>query len=438
MPSAYSVDDVFRDYEVGSSGAAHKPSKAEIRALLKQNFITPFDIDKTAGSGGDDTATMQAAVADPRPLYVPAGFQFKTAADATWAGTATKMIWGSGLASILTMTNATQNGITKNGTGALLVRGLTINSSVNKTAGSAIYLAGGPSIQDTVDGCFLGGASYLYKGVHSAGDVLPALKNCYFLNNTYGGIVLDNQNAFGGVEADIYGCTFDAVAGAATGASSIIYLGGLGTTNIIGCRSQNVDYGVNIIPVHSTTNPATKLSFNISDSSFENNNVGSIVASLPSGSEAVVQSLNVSGSDFFQGSGQALITSPGSNVNWILLTRFNDNTVRFNGDRPVRLFAGVSAMAVGNEFYTAVANTAAIETGPSAPSVFMHGPNAYYNTDATKNVFAGNSGISNALVGKRAATATAGGAGSLPATVKTYIRVPLDDGTWGKVPVYAD
>lgn len=406
--AAFSAGDIGKAIHVPGAGAAGGMLVTTITGVSSGTVISLFspaattlaDSLQTVAYGTDDTANLARAVNDPRPLIISGGVIIMTSADVNYNGTGAKIVTGAGASSIILMTNAAQNGFVKTGAGSsssLNISNLQFMSSVPKTAGACIVLAGAIAngIADVVDHIiFAGGAvNSLWQGVSITGDVIVDVSRCYFLNLSAAGVAIATT---AGSEVNIHHNTFDTVLPSANGAAAINYAKGPGTQIIANNRIQNYNYGF----LGIVDDSVTTLSFIICDNTFEGIGAsGSIVISA-GGIHARGQELIITGNRFYNAVGTAIAALVGAASNgawwWSVVVTGNAFVWSYVGASPcVLLTIGAVAVVGGNTFYnfTATPNQIAIATGAAYPAAATIGPNAYANTSDAYNAYNGNPGV---------------------------------------------
>lgn len=354
-------------------------------------WVTPRDFVANAGTGGDDTAAVQAAMAVDAPLYLERPYRIAAACD--YAGGKTKVIRGNGdTSSTITMTAAAGHGLSKSA-GTLIVEGVGITTTIDKASQTAaIYLGGGLSGRDLVDNCRLYGASgtvRLAVGVHVATDVITTIRSNYIVTCREYGALLQNSVTNGGGEAVVFGNTFNTEEAGNT-ASAISWTTGLGAQRVIGNIIQSYAIGLNVFAGASLT----KGSLLVVGNSFESNQVSSILIDRGA-SAARLQAVVINGNDFQQSlGGKAFLVQDGLGTlaDWARSIQFHDNSVRFGLTAPVQFAAGYLASVDGNIFEATVSGLACIVVNPSAPTLGRIGSNLYAGASITPYVLNGNTG----------------------------------------------
>ncbi len=333
------------------------------------------------GCVGDDATDNATALANAmqwdEPLFIPPG-TYRVSAASLYPGSGRKCAYGAGSGTtIIKTTSTTAHVIGRNGSGGLSVRDLTITTTVDKSAGAAVYLSGAGA-RDEVADCMIHGASSalrLWRGVHVESGVIPTIRQNYFLNLKNIGVLLQRTTGSAGCEANIHGNTFNTSDDSNT-ALAIYWASGAGTLIISGNRVQNYDYGIYIAPVSGLTTASVVIVGN----TFERTKTGSIVVSLPAASTAQMQAVNIIGNNFNIPAGAALIVAGATNQNFVLSISFKSNTVSYAVQYPVNVQAGVVFIESDNT-YIACSNIKAIVVAASYPTKGMIDSYPPYRTD---------------------------------------------------------
>jgi hypothetical protein len=360
-------------------------TNAQATAILAAAPLTPTTYGNTSTciSASDDTAAVQAAMADPRPLYIPAGYNCKIASAATFTG-GSKRIYGDGLSSIITITNATTDGLVLNSSGQIILRDLMITTSVPKTAGDAVKITcttSCPGIGSKVDHVYFQGGTtnYLYSGLHVVSGVIPTIHSSYFLNQKFAGLWLEDTTSAGaGGETSLVDTTFDSALTAIQtggGSAAILVQSGAGTVTLTGGRIQHFDWGL----LYSlTASPGTQVgALVVNGTSFESQNTNAAVGLSAAGS-AGIQSATFNGVRVLaNNTGKCIINATGSN--WVGLTTISGGTYEFTTDYCLNIQGGYNLNISGATLSdTTQTGKTAILLGASYPAgqVFI-GPNQF-------------------------------------------------------------
>ena len=335
---------------------------ADLNALNAQiaktniGFVTPRDFDATAGSGGDDLVAVAAAMASDVPMFLDRPYNIS--AEVAHTTGANKRVFGNGTgSSLLTMTNATQNGLVKTGGGSLIVENIGITTSVDKTAGAAITTTG--TAKDKISNCQIYGASgsvRLFNGLVING-IIPAVEYNYVLTCKNAGIVLNNTTAGQGSEGTIFGNVLN-TAESGNNAIGILWTTGLRTLKVIGNTIQNYAYGIQVAPTTGYTPQSLVAVGNV----LEANSIGGLVVSLPSGSTTVLDTVLISSNQFLQSSGKSIIFSGAST--FIITANIVGNVFDYQSTDQLSLNNGALVNIEGNIFRTS--NTAFVPIQLSA------------------------------------------------------------------------
>jgi len=367
--------DAFPDYVtegVPESGAA-RVSKATVRQYLDEQqadlqtlwdktgggWVTARDFDPTAGSGSNDASAVQQAMANGAPFLVDRPLLIDAAAILT--SSASKRIIGFGTqASVITMTNPTQDGLVKAGNGGLLMEGVKVTTTVDKSAGTAVKVSGtGLSV---VRNCQITGANTttrLFRGVEMNG-VIPTLEGCYLLLiKDISAYIHNDQPASGGSEAYIGHNWFNSGVLSPTGPTAIFHNNGGGPIRVKDNLIQNFDFGYN--GYYDGVGTGVGLEFT-------GNNVAScrtIAVNLePTGSGATMDIAKIENCTFnMTGAGRALNIQAGAAAgNWLQRWRFANNLCLLHDAGFVTSAAGVVGELFGNSWHGA-ADVVAISVG---------------------------------------------------------------------------
>ncbi len=332
---------------VDGSGALTQAGYSALRTLTlglpeATPYVTPRDFNATAGSGGDDTTAVQAAMASDLPLYIDRPYSISAAV--THSNPTSKRVFGNGpVASLITMTNATQDGLVKTGGGSLIVQNIGITTSVDKTAGAAILTSG--TSKDLITNNMIYGTSgslRLWAGV-SINGLIPNIEYNYILTCRSAAIALNNTSAGEGSEGTIHGNVLN-TAEAGNAAFGILYNTGLRTLKITNNTIQNYANGIVASPATGYTPQSVLITGNV----FESNGTASITASLPGGSTTVLDALIINGNQFNQTTGKSIVLSGATQ--FINIVSIVGNTFNFTSSTQVELGNGGLATIDGNTF----------------------------------------------------------------------------------------
>lgn len=319
-------------------------------------FVTPRDFNPTAGSGGDDVVAVQAAMASDVPMFLDR--PYRISAEVAHTTGANKRVFGNGTgSSLLTMTNATQNGLVKTGGGSLIVENIGITTSVDKTDGAAIATTG--TAKDKISNCQIYGASgsvRLYNGIVING-IIPAIEYNYVLTCSRTGITVGNTASGQGSEGTILGNVLNTQE-SGNNSNGIFWQTGLRTLKVIGNTIQNYAYGLQAQAATGYTPQSLVAVGNV----FEANSIGGLVVSLPSGSTTVLDTVLISSNQFLQSSGKSIIFSGAST--FIITANIVGNVFDYQSTDQLSLNNGALVNIEGNIFRTS--NTAFVPIQLSA------------------------------------------------------------------------
>ena len=335
---------------------------ADLNALNAQiaktniGFVTPRDFDATAGSGSDDLVAVAAAMASDVPMFLDR--PYKISAQVTHTTGANKRVFGNGTgSSLLTMTNATQNGLVKTGGGSLIVENIGITTSVDKTDGAAIATTG--TAKDKISNCQIYGQSgsvRLYNGIVING-IIPAIEYNYVLTCSRTGITVGNTASGQGSEGTILGNVLNTQE-SGNNSNGIFWQTGLRTLKVIGNTIQNYAYGLQAQAATGYTPQSLVVVGNV----FEANSIGGLVVSLPSGSTTVMDTVLISSNQFLQSSGKSIIFSGATS--FIITANIVGNVFDYQSTDQLSLNNGALVNIEGNIFRTS--NTAFVPIQLSA------------------------------------------------------------------------
>lgn len=334
------IDLVDANSRARDAASAATTALAVSKAAI--GFVTPRDFNATAGSGGDDTAAVQAAMASDIPMFIDRPYRISAAV--THSNPTSKLVFGNGpVASLITMTAATQDGLVKTGGGSLIVQNIGITTSVDKTAGAAISTSG--TSKDLITNNMIYGTSgsvRLWVGI-SINGLIPNIEYNYILNCRNAAIVINNTTAGQGSEGTIHGNVMN-TAEAGNAAFGILYNTGLRTLKITHNTIQSYANGIVASPATGYTPQSVLITGNV----FESNGTASITASLPGGSTTVLDALIINGNQFNQTTGKSIVLAGATQ--FINIVSIVGNTFNFASSTQVELGNGSLATIDGNTF----------------------------------------------------------------------------------------
>lgn len=359
----YTPLQYWRDYNTdGVPGSGDfKPPKVDIRTFMnamwersKGGWITPRDFRATAGQGSVavDQVALELWAAHPSPWKF-CDLAYLSNADITIPGTRSMSIFGAGNTTCgISLTNAGQSGLTRNsGTTSVEIENMFFSAPINKTAGTAVRIVGGPFSR--VAGCRFAGVSSSLRMYNSLEiDALTAtVEGNYFLLTSNVSADIHNSNpATGGSEAKIDGNWFNSGVISPTGPVAIQQSNGAGPQRIRGNLIQNFDYAYN--GYYDGVGSGIGLEF-------IGNNVAScrtVAVNLqPVGAGATMDLAKIEGNTFnMTGAGRALNIQPGAALgSWLQRWRFANNICLFNQAGFVTTAAGIVGTMLGNEWHGA-------------------------------------------------------------------------------------
>lgn len=368
----YTPLDYWRDFNTGGDpgSGAFKPVKSDIRTFAnamwersKGGWITPRDFRATAGQGNvaTDQVALELWAAHPSPWKF-CDLPYLSNADIPIPGNISVNFFGMGNTSCgITMTNAGQFGLTRNsGTASVSIEKMFFSTTLNKSAGKAVKIIGGPFSR--VIGCRFAGASSSFR-LYDALEIdalTPTVEGNYFLLTSNVSANIHNSNSgTGGGEGKVDGNWFNSGVISPTGPVAIQQNNGGGPMRIRGNLIQNFDYAYN--GYYDGTGTGIGLEF-------IGNNVAScrtVAVNLqPTGSGATMDMAKIEGNTFnMSGAGRALNIQPGAAAgSWLQRWRFANNICILNQAGFVTTAAGVVGTMLGNEWHGA-ADVVAINVG---------------------------------------------------------------------------
>lgn len=360
----YTPLQYWRDYNtdgVPSSGD-YPPDKLNIREFQnsmwqrsKGGWITPRDFRATAGQGSlaTDQAALAAWAADPSPWKL-LDRQYLSSAEIVLPANDSTQIFGLGSTSCgITMTNVGQNGIVKPvGSGSLGVDNISMSTSVDKTAGTAIKATGGAL--GHVRGCRISGVSNvlrLWNGIEMD-CLIPTVEANYFLLCRNVSTHVHNSNpTTGGSEANVINNWYNSGILNSVGTVACLWNNGGGPFQFSGNRIQNMDFCFNAF-LDGT---------GVGGGVFAR---GNMIAScrtmafnfVPAGAAAAIDFVDIDDNFFnMSGAGKALNIAVGSASSgaWMQRWSFTNNKSLLNQAGFVTTTAGIVGTMHGNEWHGA-------------------------------------------------------------------------------------
>lgn len=351
----------------GTTAASWSLAFSGFQTAFIRTFVTPRDYVASAGTGGDDTAAVAAAMASDLPMYIDRAYIISAAV--THSTSAAKMVYGDGPStSRITITNATQDGLVKTGGGSLTVESISVTTSINKTAGAAVKTSG--TYKDIIRDCHIFGPSTslkLFVGIDING-LIPCVENNYILTCTNIGLKINNTTSGEGSEGIVSGNTFNTAQPSNT-AIAINWTSGLRTLRVFANTFQNYAYGMNVAPATGYT----PMSLDFFGNVLELNSVGGLVCTLPGGSATIMDVVMINGNQFNESTGAAIILTGATN--FIRIVNITGNVFDMGSTGQLSLWNGGNVNICSNTFVSANPAHIPIQLSASLPVATFIGSN---------------------------------------------------------------
>lgn len=336
----------------------------QITEAFQGRIATIQEFDSSAGTGSDDTDALQEALDSDASVLMFNG-DFKTSAVLEINTSKPKVILSSGSQnSSITTSHATEDIISKDGTGSFICQGMRLLTSTNRSGGAAIRIKGGGAMDLVANNQIAGSGSSIgmYDGVVVESSLLPIIQQNYILSCR--GVAIDLASTAGG-EGLVFGNTLNTALSVITNAVGLRFRSGAGLLHVLANRIQTYPTGFYYNPADGYTT----LSLIAAGNTFENNITGSMALALPSSGTALMQDalvfgnrcINPNGGYFFQ-------TSGSTNTDWIDRINLYGNNILFNANYPVNIQAGAIFTEFGNIYQSLTTGLTAILTAGSMPT----------------------------------------------------------------------